>query len=517
MASANDIGEELKNNDVILKVGRGTITIRDAAKSDMAITLLDSDGKTLLENTYTANGIIREDTIELSASLKKLYAQAENISAVDGSLNKSGLRIEGNAEGGTLIGGGGKDTLISTESNFELTGGKGNDVFVFGGGDDTITDYEDKDKISVAGGLSYVGYEIDGSDVILNYANDNSLTIKNGKGSVITFAGRRTTSRIYDDAGVFDGKRKSITLAADIENSTFDASKGKNYSKLATIDGSAISDAASIRGNNKANYIVAGDGNATLNGGKGKDTLVGGKGEDIFVYEKKSGNKVIRNYNFENDDVIKLGDGVSISQVTTKKGNVVLKVGSNTITVEGMATSEFIFEENGETKTYDNGKLVSGDSVTLASDYKGTFDLNDYEIYNHVTAELGKKAVALIGDEADNSLTGGKGKDSLRGGSGNDTLYGGKGNDFLWGEDDADIFVYRAGEGTDTILDYNVSEGDLLNIIDKNDKNISASQIVSAYNGNDLILSVKGGGKVILADFLNINGRNASPQFKTNK
>ena len=126
-----------------------------------------------------------------------------------------------------------------------------------------------------------------------------------------------------------------------------------------------------------------------------------------------------------------------------------------------------------------------------------------------MSAELSKKSIEIIGDADDNILTGGKGKDTLRGDANNDTLDGGKGNDVLWGGDDADTFIYRTGEGTDTIMDY--AENDLLKILDKNGREISKPIKKTAFDGDDLILSIKGGGKVILAGVgtsvkVNING-----------
>ena len=504
------VKENIKNNDVVFKVGKGKITVRDAAKSDMTITLVESEDKIISAKTYTTAGIISGETIELSETLKKPYTQAESISVVDGSKVKDGIQITGNDNGGTILGGEGKDTIISSQGDFELTGGKGNDLFVFGGGSATITDYSQKgtggaDKISI-GSFSEVDYKLDDDDVILNYGSDNELTIIDGKDKEITFAGKKSKVKIYSDAGVFDGKRKSLTLAADIEDS-FSAAK---LTKLVTIDGAAVDSDIQITGNKKANLIIAGKNNMTLNGGKGKDTLVGGEGEDVFIYENKSGNKTIQNYSYEDGDLISLGSGAEISQVTTKKNNVVLKVGSNTITIEN--TDKFTFTQDDETKTYDNKMLISYDSVTLESNFKGTFSLEDNASYNHVSAELGKKAVELIGDAVNNSLIGSKGKDTLNGGDNNDTLWGGKGNDILTGGDGADTFIYQAGEGTDTITDYNFDDGDLLQILDKKGKVLSKGAIKKwVFDGDDCVLSIKGGGKLILADVgtsatLNVNG-----------
>ena len=80
----------------------------------------------------------------------------------------------------------------------------------------------------------------------------------------------------------------------------------------------------------------------------------------------------------------------------------------------------------------------------------------------------------------DDTLLGGAGDDVIGGKSGNDTLYGDQGNDILWGDEGDDVlfgglgndvligddfsaghgsdtFVLAIGEGTDTIMDFEVS------------------------------------------------------------
>ena len=502
-----DIEEEIKNNDAVFKVGKGTITVKDATTSNMKIALINSEGETISENQYTTNGVISGNKITLSESLKKLYMQEDKISIVDGSKVKNGAQITGNSTGGSLTGGDDKDTLTSGAGNFELTGGAGKDLFVYGGGNDTINDYTSSDKISL-GSFDETDYSIEGNDIVLNLGNNNALTIKNGKGKDITFADKKSIVKSYADEGIFGDKNKSLILSADTAG-TFSADK---LSKLVTIDGSQVDNALQLIGNKKGNLIIAGNGNTTLNGGKGKDTLVGGDGDNVFIYDNKSGNKVIQNC--DEDDLINLGDKAEISQVTTKKGNVILKVGSNTITIEDV--DNFNITENGETKTYDGGNLVNDDSVTLGSDFKGTFNLDDNDDYTHVNAELGQKAVNLIGDAENNSLIGGKGKDSLSGGGNKDTLNGGKGNDSLWGGDGADTFVYQAGDGSDYIFDYDFESGDVLQILDKKGNEISKGAIKKAtFNDDDLTLAIKGGGKVILAGIgtsakVNVNGNTQS-------
>ncbi|MCV4593731.1 type I secretion target, partial [Escherichia coli] len=52
------------------------------------------------------------------------------------------------------------------------------------------------------------------------------------------------------------------------------------------------------------------------------------------------------------------------------------------------------------------------------------------------------------------TLDGLAGDDHLYGGAGNDTLDGGSGTDHLWGGSGADRFVFKAGNGTDWIEDF---------------------------------------------------------------
>ena len=511
-----DIAEKVSGNDVIFTVDKGTLTLKDAAATDMTITLINAK-EIISANRYTTAGIVRGNTIELSETLKKAYRQEDNISVVDGTKVKGGAQIEGSGAGGTLTGGDGNDTLTSGRNNFELTGGKGNDTFIYNGGANVITDYSQKgslgaDKIRIDGIFNTESYSIEGDDVVLSYGNDNVLTIKNGKDKEISFAGKKSEVKIYTDEGVSDGKKKFFELAASADGN-FSAAK---FSKMITVDGSKVSGAINLVGNKKANYILAGSGGSTLNGGKGKDSLVGGAGKDIFIYDKESGNKVIQNYSYAQGDAISLASGVSVSQFTAKKTGVAIKAGSNTITID---SNIFSFMENDATKIYDNGKVTTADgkSVTLSADSKGKFEVGsgNYRDCSNMSAELASKAVRLIGDGNGNSLTGGKGKDTLDGGNNADTLNGGKGDDSLWGGNGKDTFVYHAGEGNDTIGDYNFDDGDLLQIFDKKGKAISNPISGATLSNKDWTLSIKGGGKIVLKNIgqmltVNANGKEIS-------
>ena len=515
-------------SDVTVSVGEDKITLSGAAKLSTinivgatVIGDLDSDADADSDADTDSDADVDSDTdtdsdvdsdsdstiLKIDDKSNAIARLGSNVEIADASARKKNVQITGNNFDNSIIGGHGNDTLNGAAGDDTLTGGKGKDVYIYSGGKDVIDDYAEEDRISVVGGLTFEEFTVDGDDVIFDYGNGNSLKIRDGVGKAIT---ANSKVNYYAAEGVFDDKKKSLMLAADT-NVSFSAGK---YSKLITIDASEVDNELAITGNKKANYIVAAKSNSTLNGGKGKDTLVGGDGEDIFVYDNKSGNKTIKNYSYNDGDVISLGDKAVISQVTTKNKNVVLKVGSNTITIDNV--DRFNFTENGTTKTYHDGKLIIDNSVTLDSDFKGTFSLEDNESYSHISAELGKKAVNLVGDADNNSLIGGKGKDTLDGGDNNDTLWGGLGNDYLIGGDGADTFVFKAGEGTDTISGYSFEDGDLLQILDKRGREITKGAIKKwTFDGDDLTLSIKGGGKLILtgvttAATINVNGSSQS-------
>ena len=79
----------------------------------------------------------------------------------------------------------------------------------------------------------------------------------------------------------------------------------------------------------------------------------------------------------------------------------------------------------------------------------------------------------IIGGAGDDTITGGAGDDTITGGAGDDTIIGGEGDDLLTGGSGADVFQFNDGdEGTvdspavDTIEDFNIEEGDVLDLSD---------------------------------------------------
>ena len=507
ITDGSSVAANIDGEDVIFKIGTGSITVKDGAEdaNGRKITLVDSDNNPLLaENIYATAGIITGETIKIAASYTDTYYQGDGITFVDASQVKKGIEITSMDTTGVFLGGKGKDTLSSSGDAFSLTGGKGNDVFVFGGGNATISDYSVKgingaDKVKLEN-LEETSYQIDSNNnLILTCGEGNKLTIEDGANKKITYTNNKK-GVIYTAEGAFDGKRKSVILSP--ATTSFSAAR---YNKLATIDGAEATSAINILGNRKANYIVAGDNGSTLNGGKGKDSLFGGNGADLFVYEKSTGKDMI--YYYGEGDRISLGSGVTIKDATIKRNNAVIKFKGGSMTVEN--ATDLTFVGDGADTVFSSGVFLDTVAATakVYGSFKDTISITDYENIKNVDASAGTKAVLINGDSESNSLIGGRAKDEIHGGDGADTIWGGKGNDSLWGETGNDTFVYRASEGNDIIMDY--ESGELLQILDKKG---NANTFTSAtFSGDALTLLIKGNGKVTFQSVnneteFNING-----------
>jgi Ca2+-binding RTX toxin-like protein len=97
----------------------------------------------------------------------------------------------------------------------------------------------------------------------------------------------------------------------------------------------------------------------------------------------------------------------------------------------------------------------------------------------------------LDGGDGDDVVRGGQGDDVLTGGAGNDYISGDRGNDTETGGAGADNFHSFSGAGIDRVLDFNVSEGDRVQLDPGTQFQVSqvgADTIVDLGNGDEVIL-----------------------------
>ena len=181
--------------------------------------------------------------------------------------------------------------------------------------------------------------------------------------------------------------------------------------------GSSLDDL--IRGFAGADTLATGAGADFADGGDGNDQVFAGLGNDTIV--DPGGANYLRGD--EGDDTV-VG-GANFDDINGNMGNDTVSGGPGDDWVVGGKDNDIVFGDDG-------GDLVYGN----------------------------------LGDD---SCNGGNGNDTVRGGQGNDTLSGGAGADFVSGDrgDDtmtgglgADIFHSSSDAGIDRVLDFNLAEGD---------------------------------------------------------
>jgi Ca2+-binding RTX toxin-like protein len=106
----------------------------------------------------------------------------------------------------------------------------------------------------------------------------------------------------------------------------------------------------------------------------------------------------------------------------------------------------------------------------------------------------------IYGNIGDDTLSGGAGQDTIRGGQDNDIITGGAGNDFLSGDRGADTltggagadtFHFFTGAGLERVTDFNLDQGDRVQLL-------PGTQYSIAHSGADTVITTAGGDQMIL-------------------
>ena len=355
LSSGAIVGSSIIDSDVILRVGSGSITIKNGKSK--SITVVDSTGK------ISSKPYRETTTLTVNDSDSAKVTVDSSVLVIDASSRTKAIKITGNELDNTIAGGSGNDTL---------TGGTGRDVFIYSSGNDVITDYlTGQDSIKLNSG-AVTSSSIKGSDVVLNIGS-GSITVKNAKTKAITVidSNDNITSRIYPLSTTLTVTNADLTtINADSAIKTINASSRTKAVKITgnalantircgssddTVYGGAGND--SILGNAGNDSLSGGSGNDTLIGGKDDDTLIGGLGRDVFIYANGDGNDVIKDYTADQDR-IKLTSG-SIESSSINGSDVILNIGSGSITLKNAKDKEITITDssnNTTTEVYTNFK-----------------------------------------------------------------------------------------------------------------------------------------------------------------
>ena len=448
----------VNNLDVILKIGDGSITIKEGAGKKITVT----------ENGTTTSKVYGEPVIAKGSSYNKTATTftvnskyesneikasdyASSVLQINASAYKKAINIAGNDNNNLIKGGKGADTLDGGLGDDTLTGGKGKNTFIYDGrGSDVITDYKVGDTIQTYADVT--GSAIDKKNLTLTTADGGSLFIKNGKGKRIT----------VNDLTLTYGNNAATMFANN--NDTIDA---KNYSMVSAVDGSKTKKSVNLIENDSGTLLKGGKAVDTLTSGTGNDTLTGNKGKDIFIYN--SGDDIITDYT-AGQDVIMIASDTTITASALKGKDVILTVGNQTrdsigsLTLKkGKGKSIKIVKSLDDTSLpviYGNGNATVSIATSDGSIISDVSDnINSKNLVSAIdVSKSSKSKIIRYSDTKSIRISGGKKADPISGNSGNDTIYGNAGNDSIvgyyivgyYGDD-----ILNGGAGNDTIIGYN--------------------------------------------------------------
>jgi Ca2+-binding RTX toxin-like protein len=181
--------------------------------------------------------------------------------------------------------------------------------------------------------------------------------------------------------------------------------------------------------------------------------------------------------------------------------------------VNGGDGNDIIFGDTINTDALDwaGRELPDGAGIAALKEYlkvsNGGQEPTEQQLYDYIKASNAELNVAGDTRGGNDELYGGKGDDILYGQGGDDLLAGGEGNDLLYGGAGADTFKWELNDqgtadqpATDTVMDFNASEGDVLDISEllQNEENATdlSTYIVAEEEGTDTVLYISSGGNL---------------------
>jgi Ca2+-binding RTX toxin-like protein len=339
------------------------------------------------------------------------------------------------------------------------------------------------------------------------------------------------TDKLTPGTAPLDGNN-GITIYGDDENDAFTGQEGNDLYLGAngndTLNGGEGEDI--FIGEEGNDILLGGQGNDILSGREGADfsandgidTLTGGSGRDAFYFPLNSGIDLVTDFSGVGTDENLSSSALAELDVLKFEGsglvprNMLLTQEENDLVISfegventGVRLQDFALEnlENFETPT------VAGTSVSIGNilfngqrgltDLKENFDV--FDANQQSNSVLKQNSVTFL-NELDNHTSGFDnsndvinaqgGNDYLSGLSGDDLLRGGNGIDTLSGGNGNDLFVLKAGEGTDTIIDFTKGQ-DIIQVSDElifTDLKITQG---TGDNANDALISIESEDKLL--------------------
>ena len=364
--------------------------------------------------------------------------------------------IRAGSDGGNyfLYGGGGAD---------DLYGGTGGQFYLTA--DNANTSYNE-----IHGGL-------DGDTI---YGGDGMNVLKGGAGIDFVYGTDNAMNHIYGEMGdnLFGGDGVHTDANGTIIHDTFFIEENtQNLTAIFIENFDFNGDILNFSLNSAINSFS----DLIFNDGPPGDTIIGiqGQGEIILVGTDRAEIMNSGHLWFSNDSS-EIYSRTQTPPVTTLQGT------SSNDVLFGKASNDTIYAEGGNDRLYGYGGHDSIDGGA-GNDRVRAGGGDDVIVGGSGKDNLG-------GESGNDDISGGDGSDVLYGNDGDDRLAGGAGRDYLYGGSGADTFVLDSLDTNERIKDFNLAEGDRIDI----------SDIVSGFDNalsdiNDFVsLHLKGGNKAVL-------------------
>lgn len=387
--------------------------------------------------------------------------------------------------------GGGNDVYQGTIGRDLVYGGTGNNQIHLGrdsisdafyssagaGETDTIWDFAKEDYVVITSGI--LSHENVGNDLHIHAKNGSTVIIKN-----FTLAeDEELPQSIIDDTRILLDTRIEDTLREPLLRSKVHA-ESQASPLILDLDGNGIS---TVGVNH--NIYFDHDGN-----GFAENTGWVGQGDGLLVRDINGNGQIDNGSELFGDNTL-LSDGTKASN-----GFEALKdLDSNQDNVFDVNDTAF-----NEVKVWKDtnldGKVNDGELLSLAEAGITSINLdyqslgqgpdengNDHKQNSNFNTSSGSGIISDVWFDTEPSKTIYERipvpADTLKGGNGNDTLIGGKDDDILQGGNGDDTYIYKLGDGFDSITDTGGNDKLVF-------EEISANDLSVEKNGNDLIFKI---------------------------
>ena len=292
-----------------------------------------------------------------------------------------------------------------------------------------------------------------------------------------------------DQANVISisGSAMNMTVDSGAGNDTIRVSPNVDGGKVTVFAGSGNDEIISATGSTFERIVKGGTGDDIINSksyasdtylfdiGDGHDTISEWGDSKRFLLDEKW---LPQSLVDSPGDVIQFGAGITQDDLSfiCVDNNLVINIGING--TDSITIKDHFRDSNAQIEliTFADGTKLTKDEYlkNLSVNLTGT-ESNDI-----LTSAGGNDSI--IANGGNDTITSGAGRDTIDAGSGDDIINAGTGNDIIAGGSGNDTYIYKAGDGQDTIRD--IAGTDTLNL-----QSIQAAALKFTQDNNDLLIN----------------------------